>query len=142
MNQLIVLDTNCLVQIISAHSPFRSVWRAFLQKRYALCVTNEILNEYQEVLERYTTPEIAENVILLLLNSRNVKFFSPHFHFNLITQDPDDNKFVDCAIIAGAEYIVSEDAHFRVLRDISFPMVRVIRLEEFKQALDSSEANK
>ena len=103
MERFIVLDTNCLVQIISAHSPFRSVWKAFLQKRYVLCVSDEILNEYQEVLERHTTPEIAANVILLLLNSRNVKYFTPHFHFHLIEKDPDDNKFVDCAIIAGAD---------------------------------------
>lgn len=80
MSRLIVLDTNCLVQIISAHSPYRDIWLAFLQKRYMLCVSDEILNEYQEILERHTTAEIAENVILLLLNSRNVRFYSPHFH--------------------------------------------------------------
>ena len=44
---------------------------------------------------------------------------------------PDDNKFVDCAIVAGADYIVSEDAHFRVLESIPFPNVSVKRLEEF-----------
>ncbi len=135
MKRLVVLDTNCLVQIISSYSPFRSVWHAFLQKRYVLCVTNEILNEYQEILERYTSVEVAENIILLLLNSRNVKYVAPHFRFNLIAQDPDDNKFVDCAIIAGADYIVSEDTHFRVLKDIPFPSVRVIRLDEFMQML-------
>ena len=64
MSRLIVLDTNCLVQIISAHSPYRDIWLAFLQKRYMLRVSDEILNEYQEILERHTTAEIAENVIL------------------------------------------------------------------------------
>ena len=64
MSRLIVLDTNCLVQIISVHSPYRSIWKAFLQKRYVLCVSNEILNEYQEILERHTTAEIAENVMI------------------------------------------------------------------------------
>lgn len=137
MNRLVVLDTNCLVQIISAHSPYRNIWLAFLQKRYTLCVSNEILNEYQEILERHTTAEIAENVILLLLNSRNVRFYSPHFHFHLIEKDPDDNKFVDCAIIAGADYIVSEDAHFRTLKDIPFPTVQVIRLDEFRIILEN-----
>lgn len=135
MSRLIVLDTNCLVQIISAHSPYRDIWLAFLQKRYMLCVSDEILNEYQEILERHTTAEIAENVILLLLNSRNVRFYSPHFHFHLIEKDPDDNKFVDCAIIAGADYIVSEDSHFHVLEHISFPTVKVIRLDEFQRTL-------
>lgn len=139
MSRLIVLDTNCLVQIISVHSPYRSIWKAFLQKRYVLCVSNEILNEYQEILERHTTAEIAENVILLLLNSRNVRYYSPHFHFHLIKQDPDDNKFVDCAIVAGADYIVSEDAHFQILKTIPFPSVQVVRLDEFQRTLDADE---
>lgn len=65
------------------------------------------------------------------MRSPYTRFFEPHFHFRLIEQDPDDNKFVDCAIIAGADYIVSEDAHFRVLKTISFPTVCVIRLEQF-----------
>ena len=59
-----------------------------------------------------------------------------HYRFGLIEQDPDDNKFVDCAIIAGADYIVSEDAHFRILADIPFPSVAVIRLDEFIKDLD------
>lgn len=47
----------------------------------------------------------------------------------------DNNKFVDCAIIAGADYIVSEDSHFHVLEHIPFPTVKVIRLDEFQRTL-------
>ena len=53
----------------------------------------------------------------------------------MIADDPDDNKFVDCAIIANADFIVSEDSHFNVLKTISFPSVRVIRLDEFVSEL-------
>ena len=60
---------------------------------------------------------------------------SAYYHFSLIEQDKDDNKFVDCAIVSMADYIVSEDAHFRVLKDIPFPMVRVIGLKEFQRDL-------
>lgn len=45
--------------------------------------------------------------------------------------DPDDNKFVDCAICGGAELIVSNDKHFDVLKAIDFPYVKVMRLQEF-----------
>ena len=48
---------------------------------------------------------------------------------------PDDNKFVDCAIGAGADYIVSEDAHFRALETTPFPKVNVIRLNRFMEEL-------
>ena len=51
----------------------------------------------------------------------------------LITQDPDDNKFVDCAFAAGADYLVSEDTHFNILRDTPFPLLNLVTLDEFMQ---------
>jgi putative PIN family toxin of toxin-antitoxin system len=78
-------------------------------------LTNEILSEYQEILQQQTTVSIAENIVSLLLNSSNIKYVNPTFRFNLIKKDPDDNKFVDCAIVSGADYIVTEDNHFNIL---------------------------
>ena len=57
--------------------------------------------------------------------------FDPHFRFNLIKADPDDNKFVDCAIVSGAKCIVTEDKHFRVLDSISFPHVDIVGIDAF-----------
>ena len=70
-----------------------------------------------------------------IVRSPFTRFYTSHFRFRLIEQDPDDNKFVDCAIVAGADYIVSEDAHFRVLEEIPFPKVYVIRLQRFVEEL-------
>jgi len=56
---------------------------------------------------------------------------SPTFFFNLIQSDPDDNKFVDCAICGNAEIIVSNDAHFNILKQIGWPKLSVIRIEEY-----------
>ena len=97
----VVIDTNCLLQIISRKSPYRPIWEAFLAGRFTLCVSEEILAEYQEILEQQ------------------------------ITADPDDNKFVDCAFAAGADYLVSEDSHFRVLHDTPFPQLNLVTLDEF-----------
>ena len=58
-----------------------------------------------------------------------------YYDFNLIEADPDDNKFVDCAIAAGAELIVTEDRHFNVLKKFSFPKVFVIDLDSFIKVL-------
>lgn len=130
-NRPVVIDTNCLVQIISKHSPYRPIWDAFLGKRFILCVTNEILDEYQEIMEIQTSAQIAENVVLLIMNSSNVNYVDPHFRLGLITADPDDNKFVDCAFASGADYIVSEDSHFKVLDELPFPAFNVITMDEF-----------
>ena len=48
-----------------------------------------------------------------------------------VTADPDDNKFVDCAIASNAKYIVSQDHHFDILKKIPFPKIDVVTIEEF-----------
>ena len=88
----VVIDTNCLLQMISRNSPYRPIWDAFLAGKYELCVSNDILEEYQEILEQQITPTVAENIVLLLLNKQNVKLVDPHFRMGLITADPDDPK--------------------------------------------------
>lgn len=54
------------------------------------------------------------------------------FHFHLLSNiDKDDDKFVDCAITASADYIVTEDSHFNHLKQIPFPQLNVLSLDEF-----------
>ena len=126
----VVIDTNCLLQIIARKSPYRPIWDAFLAGRFDLCVTNEILEEYQEILEQQISQTVAENIVLLLLNQENVQLVDPHFRMGLITADLDDNKFVDCAFAAGADYLVSEDSHFNVLHKTPFPHLNLVTLDE------------
>ena len=135
----IVLDTNGLISSLSRRGQFYPIWRSFQQGRYTLCISNEILDEYIEIISQKMTPEIAENVADLLLKSKNVELIYPQFRWGLITADPDDNKFVDCAFAAGATYIVSDDSHFNVLRDITFPQLLVLRLKEFLDTLQKEE---
>lgn len=75
--------------------------------------------------------EFTSLVIEAISNAPNVEKVTPVYHFNLITADPDDNKFVDCAITAGATYIVSNDRHFSELRNYDFPKVDMRTLTEF-----------
>lgn len=136
-NRPVVIDTNCLIQMISKKSPYRPIWDAFLGKEFVLCVSNEILNEYQEIIEQQTTAQIAENITLLLINQANVRFVDPHFRMQVIIDDPDDNKFIDCAFAAGADVIVSEDSHFNVLKSLPFPYINVIDLDDFLEKVVS-----
>ena len=127
----IVIDTNSLIQCLGIHSPYRGVWLSILSGNNTLCVSDEIISEYEEILQRFFRPDFAEAVLHAILKSRNVMFFSPHYHFNLIQVDPDDNKFVDCAIQANARFIVTNDHHYDILRQIEFPRVDIITLAEF-----------
>lgn len=91
----IVLDTNCLLQIIGHESPVHKAWTEFIEGNYTLCYSNDILMEYEEIIGRIISP----------------------------------------AIISGAKYIVSDDAHFDVLKTIPFPHVDVLKLQQFVDLL-------
>ena len=84
---------------------------------------------------RKTNPVVAENVINAIVESEFVEFVDPQFHLELIVADHDDDKFVDCAFAANAAYIVSDDSHFDVLKDIPFPQLLVLKLKDFLKRL-------
>ena len=131
----VVIDTNCLLRMIPIRSKYRSIWESFLDGKYTMCISNEIISEYMEILTSKVNSVFATNIVGAILRSPYVLRFDPRFHFNLIEADPDDNKFVDCAIIANADFIVSEDSHFHVLKEIPFPKVNVLTLDEFNKDL-------
>ena len=137
----IVLDTNCLLMSLPKISPYRMIWDDFLKGKLTLCVTNEIVEEYLEILSQKTTPEIASNVVSVIMSQSNVEFVTPYYKMHLIQADEDDNKFVDCAFIAGASCIVSNDAHFKVLNEIDFPKIFVLKIKEFIDLLLKEKKN-
>ncbi len=132
----IVLDTNCLIMAISARNKYYRVWQDFLDGKYTLCVTNSIIEEYLEVMSRNLSPLISEYIITVILNRKNVRKLEPSFEFHCIVADPDDDKFVDCAVAGNAKYIVSQDHHFNVLKQISFPHVEVVTIQQFLKELE------
>ena len=137
----IVLDTNCLLMSLPKISPYRMIWDDFLKGKLTLCVTNEIVEEYLEILSQKTNPEIASNVVSVILSQSNVEFVTPYYKMHLIQADEDDNKFVDCAFIAGASCIVSNDAHFKILNEINFPKIFVLKIKEFIDLLLKEKNN-
>ena len=98
----VVIDTNVLLVIISPRSSFNSIWQALLSGKFQMYVTSDILDEYAEIIEREMGIRVAEAVLDLLTELPNVHFIQKYYHWQLIEADPDDNKFVDCAIAASA----------------------------------------
>jgi len=116
----IVLDTNIIIASVYEHSPYHSVFWELKNGKYDLFVTNEILLEYEEKLSKKFGKIIANQAIDLLLLLKNVHKIETYYKFNVIYQDLDDNKFVDCAFAVNADYIVSNDHHFNILSKIDF----------------------
>ena len=80
-------------------------------------------------------PDIAANVIKAILDLPNTRMVQVYYHLRLITADPDDDKFVDCAFKTNARFIVTEDRHYDVLRQVKYPKINVIDIESFLEYL-------
>lgn len=108
----VVLDTNVFLVSISSRSKYHWIFQDLLNRKYNLSVTTEILAEYEEIIGEKLSHVVAAETIRTLVFLPNVRKIQPSFRWNLIPQDPDDNKFVDCFVAAGADVLVTQDRHF------------------------------
>ena len=127
----VVIDTNCLLAILPTHSPYHKVWTDFLEGRLEFCVSTEVLFEYEEILSEKTSSYFADLILKVLINRTNLIRVTPTWHFNLIIADPDDNKFVDCAVCGQEEFLISNDRHYEILKSINFPQLNLVKLQDF-----------
>ncbi len=132
----VVLDTNVVLVSVSDRSPFHWIIEKLEQGEYTLCVTTDILVEYAEIIEKHMGAETADLAIKAILQLPNLRYVEKYFFWQLIDQDPDDNKFVDCAIAANAKYIVSEDKHLLALKKDKFFTLDDLKISEFKEVLE------
>lgn len=131
----VVIDTNVLLVSISSRSQYHWLFQGLLKNEFQIVITNEILTEYEEIISNKYSPAVAQNVIRTLLMLPNVSKIDVFYHWYLITSDVDDNKFVDCAAATNADFIVTNDRHFDVLKVVRFPVITVINIEQFQALL-------
>lgn len=115
----VCIDTNALVQLFGRSAAGRPIRDALLNGRIELAVSNEILLEYEETVTLLSGParwqQVERFFTLLFQLHGNVRFVEPQFRFGVISADPDDNKFTDCAIAGSADFIITSDRHFDAL---------------------------
>ncbi len=115
----VCLDTNSLLPLFGSRSPFGDIKNALLTGDLELAVSTPILIEYEEVITRLSGRERWRQVAALFDHLEalhgTVHRTDSTYRFHVITADPDDNKFVDCAIAAQAQFVVTDDRHFAPL---------------------------
>jgi putative PIN family toxin of toxin-antitoxin system len=133
----VVLDTNIVLVILSRRSKYSAILDFFAEENFTWCVTTDILAEYAEIIDRYLGKSYVDYLMEIIEQAKNIEYITTYYRWNLIIHDSDDDKFVDCAVACGAKYIVTEDKHFNVLKNIPFPKVEIIGIKEFVEELHS-----
>jgi uncharacterized protein len=126
-----VLDTNVFLVSLAPNFRLHWIFQYLVVGKYDLCVTTEILNEYQEIVSSRYGIEKTNTTLDFLLLLPNVHQINPHFKWNLL-KDYDDNKFIDCAIAGNADFIITNDKDFNILNKIDFPPIRKLTSQEFE----------
>jgi len=135
---IVVIDTNVLLVSISSRSRHHWLYRLILDKKIQVAITQDILSEYEEQIARHWHPVIATNVVRSLTELSTALLTSIYYNLGLISADLDDNKFVDCAFAANADFIITNDNHFNVLKSIDFRSIPVLKIDEFKALLEKN----
>ena len=127
----LVIDTNIFFSAFNPKSYYYPIIQNLYLRKFCLLISTQILLEYEEVLHNLFPKELLEQFWLFLLTSENVVFVDPTFRLQLPSEDEDDQKFVDCAICGNADYLITNDKHYNILKHIKFPKVKVITAEYF-----------
>ncbi len=135
----IILDTNIFLVSISTKSQYHWLFKSLLNGDYNLYITNEILTEYEEIISNKFNINVAKDVVKMLMILPNVYKSEIYYKWRLIQEDADDNKFSDCYISSDADYLITHDKHFSILKEIDFPKVNLLKIEEFQSILSKNK---
>jgi uncharacterized protein len=127
----VILDTNVLLVSLPTNSRYHKIFNALYNGQYSICISNDILLEYEEQLAKWFGVDKTNLHLADLINLQNIELISPTFHWHLIDADVDDNKFCDCALAANANFIVTNDKHFNILKQLEFPKINILTADEF-----------
>ncbi len=133
---IVVLDTNVLLETFPKKAKYHWIFQYFLENKFTLAVSTEVLPEYQEIITRKTNDSIATNVVNGILRRSNTIRIEPSFFWNLIEKDPDDNKFTDLYVAAGANLLISNNSKdFKILRHLEFPPIEWKTVRQMKKSM-------
>lgn len=133
-----VADTNIYVSAFNFKGTPAQVLEGAQEGRFRIAISDEILNEISRVLQRkflWQGIKLAQVRPTILAFAELVE---PQQRIDAVADDPDDNAILECAVEAGAEYIISGDSHLRNLK--SFRSIRILSAREFISVLAQGSA--
>lgn len=135
MKRRVVLDTNILISGIGWSGPPKEVVEAFLKGEFILLISESILNELEIVLNykkfHFIPDYLKESLINNLLKA--AEFVKTKKKLDIIKEDPEDNKVLECALSGKADYIVTGNEHLLKLH--KFNNIKILTPIEFLEEM-------
>lgn len=130
----VVLDTNVYISALAyPQRPIAEIWRHALRRRYQLLVAPALINEVGRILRSLLQWDDARVVAQLRLMVKVAEVVVPTITLQVIAEDPDDDRVLECAVAGRADLIVSGDRHLRKLRQ--YQHIPIVRPADFLRML-------
>ncbi len=126
----VVVDTNVFVSSFFGGNP-RKIVDLWKSGQVTICLSKPIIDEYAEVLQRLGLQNERELGELLNLFARglHVLFSANTPELHLVKEDPDDDKFIECAVALKADFVISGDKNLIAIQD--YMSIRIVTPKEF-----------
>ena len=131
----IAVDTNFLISATQwDYSVSNKLLQKLIRNNVEIFTTKEILEEFSEVLKRdflYAEKEV-QNLLEKVLQF--LTLVNPSKKIDVVKEDADDNKIIECAVETKSEYILSYDKHLLKLKE--FQGIKIVKPEEIFRVLE------
>jgi len=130
----ITADTNTLISATFWSGPSDKIISRVEAKKLDLILSEEIVNEYAEVLNyEEIKDKIKDKKLEMKLTVEKIKSIStiavPKEKLSIIKDDPDDNVILECAIAGNVDCVVSNDKHLLKLK--KFRNILILTPDDF-----------
>jgi len=108
----VILDTNVLISAILFGGKPRRILEKAIRGEIRLCLSEPMLEELKGVLQRSKfdySPEMIQIILTELMSISD--FVNPSETINIVAEDPEDNRILECAVAANADYVITGDSH-------------------------------
>ncbi|NWG02882.1 MAG: putative toxin-antitoxin system toxin component, PIN family [Syntrophaceae bacterium] len=126
----VVIDTNVFVSSFFGGNP-RKVIDFWKKGKVILCLSKDILEEYVDVLQRIGLKEENEIEELLSLFAKgfNILFTTKTPKIKVVKDDPEDDKFIECAVALKAEIIITGDKALGIIGE--YMEIKILTPQQF-----------
>lgn len=131
-----VIDTNVYISGIFWKGKPGKILHLGKKEKFINFISQPILDEIKDVLTRKDKPfkllsQEAEDIIANIISYSFL--IKPNTKLNVIKEDEQDNRILECALESGANYIISGDPHIRELK--KFKDIEMVSPTEFLEII-------
>ena len=127
----VVLDTNVFISSFLGTGTPRKIIDFWKEGKITICLSKEIVDEYIEVLERLglSGEKGVEEFLQLFARNFHSLFTAKTPNLEIVKNDPDDNKFFECAVVLKAQFIIPGDK--AVLKIKNYMGIKILSPKQF-----------